>query len=57
MDKIKVFKWTCDVCGKLIHSTFKEQFEYNKEQHILSHKRKNSNTSSVGGGSDSGGGE
>jgi len=36
---VKIFKWKCPECGKEIHSTYEEQFNYNKEQHIQSHKR------------------
>lgn len=35
----KLFEWKCPECGREISSTHKGQFEYNKEQHIESHKR------------------
>ncbi len=34
----KYFK-NCQICSKLIESNSKEQFNYNKEQHIEAHKR------------------
>jgi len=39
----KLFEWKCPECGKVIHSTYKKQFTYNKEQHILAHKREKEN--------------
>ncbi len=36
----KIYSWECQLCGKLIESLHKTQFEYNQEQHINSHKRK-----------------
>ena len=43
----ELFEWKCPDCGRVIHSTFEKQFDYNKEQHINFHKR---NTSKVEGG-------
>ncbi len=39
MVETKVFEWKCSKCGKIIHSTYEQQFNYNKEQHIEAHKR------------------
>ncbi len=39
MVKTKILEWKCPECNKEITSTHKGQFEYNKEQHIGSHKR------------------
>jgi len=36
---IKVYEWECPICRRIIHSTYKKQFDYNKEQHLDSHKR------------------
>lgn len=36
----KIYKKTCPECGKEISSLNKGQFEYNYQQHIDSHKRK-----------------
>jgi len=35
----EVFEWKCPECNKIVKSLYKEQFEVNKEQHILMHKR------------------
>jgi len=35
-----VLKWKCPKCGKVIESLYPNQFEYNKKQHIASHKRR-----------------
>jgi len=37
---VKVYEWTCPVCRKKIRSIWKNQFDYNKEQHIGFHERK-----------------
>ena len=39
----EVLEWKCSKCGKEIKSLYKEQFEVNKEQHILAHKREDGN--------------
>ncbi len=36
-----MFTKKCKVCGKIISSLSKSQFDYNYEQHIKSHGRKN----------------
>ena len=36
----KIYEWTCPTCYRVIASIHQRQFEYNKEQHELSHKRK-----------------
>lgn len=38
---IKLMEWKCPECGRKIYSVHNNQFEYNKEQHIKSHERKN----------------
>ncbi len=45
----KLFEWKCPDCGREISSTHKGQFDYNKEQHIESHKRNKSPNTSGGG--------
>jgi len=35
----EIYEWTCPECDKIIKSIYKKQFEYNKEQHINSHKK------------------
>lgn len=35
----KILKWVCPECGKDISSIYKNQFEFNKEAHLLSHKK------------------
>jgi len=37
----KIFQWICPNCNKIIESIYLDQFVYNKEEHIKSHKRKN----------------
>ena len=37
---LKEYKWTCKICGLIIRSPYKHQFEYNKDQHEQKHKRK-----------------
>jgi len=41
MDR-KIYKKKCEICGKEIISLSEAQFNYNYEQHIKSHKRKES---------------
>ena len=36
----KIFEWKCPECGKIIKSIYPNQFRYNKEQHMRSHKKK-----------------
>jgi len=36
----KIFKAKCPTCGKEISSLSEKQFNYNYEQHIKSHERK-----------------
>jgi len=36
----KVFSKKCEVCGRVISSLVESQFNYNYEQHIKSHERK-----------------
>ncbi len=43
---VKVFEWKCSECGKEIHSTYEDQFKYNKKQHIEAHKRNSENAKS-----------
>ena len=37
---VKIYEWTCPECEKEIKSIWKNQFKYNKEQHIEFHKRR-----------------
>lgn len=37
---IKILKWKCDVCGKVIESIYPTQFESNKHFHRLTHTKK-----------------
>lgn len=34
-----VFKWRCEVCGKVIESLYETQFNINKQHHLDKHKR------------------
>lgn len=39
----KVYEWKCKVCDKVIADVSQKRYEYNVEQHIESHKRKEDN--------------
>ena len=40
MEKTKVYSKSCPECKKIISSLQEEQFNYNFEQHLEAHKRK-----------------
>jgi len=38
--RLRVYRYTCDICGKVIESIYKKQVEHNLKVHKLTHEEK-----------------